>query len=263
MGTSLVDAEPTLSPPRWTGPTRLRSIQEVGVLVFLIACAAVTILTTVGIVVVLGVEAIQFFRVSGESPIGFLFGTRLEPEASPPRFGILPLIWGTMVIALGSSVIALPIGLLSAIFLSEYAPARVRSVLKPTLELLAGIPTIVYGYLALLLVTPVIMWLVRPFGLSVETFNALSACVVVGIMVIPMVSSLSEDVLSAVPRGPPRSRLCSRRHEVRGFDEDRPARRRSRVWSRRSSWRSAGQSARPWPSCWPLGQPAPVDLQSY
>jgi phosphate transport system permease protein len=201
LGTTLLDDLAAAPPPRWAGPTPFRSIREVGVMAFFFACAVVTVLTTVGIVLVLGVETFQFFRVSGESPFGFLFGTHLEPDASPPRFGILPLIWGTMVIAVGSSVIALPIGLLSAIFLSEYAPRGVRAVLKPTLELLAGIPTIVYGYLALLLVTPVIQWLVTPMGLSVETFNALSGCVVVGIMVIPMVSSLSEDVLSAVPRG--------------------------------------------------------------
>ena len=150
-------------PSLWAGPTALRSVQEVGVLIFLGLCATVTVLTTLGIVVVLGVEAVHFFGVSGESLAGFLFGTKLEPEASPPRFGILPLIWGTMVIAVGSSVIALPIGLLSAIYLSEYAHPRVRSVLKPTLELLAGIPTIVYGYLALLLVTPAIKAVVRPF----------------------------------------------------------------------------------------------------
>ncbi len=105
------------------------------------------------------------------------------------------------MVAAGSSVIALPIGLLSAIYLSEYAPRRVRAVLKPALELLAGIPTIVYGYLALLLVTPLLKQLLEPLGFRVETFNALSACIVVGVMIIPLVSSLSEDVLSAVPRG--------------------------------------------------------------
>ena len=130
-----------------------------------------------------------------------MIGTEIAPAETPPRFGILPLIWGTMVIALGSSVIALPIGLMSAIYLSEYAPRRVRAVLKPTLELLAGIPTIVYGYLAIMLVTPALKAIFEPLGVSVETFNALSACIVVGIMIIPLVSSLSEDVLSAVPRG--------------------------------------------------------------
>ena len=168
---------------------------------FLAACAAITVLTTVGIVAVLGVESFRFFRDSGVSIPGFLFGRVLEPDANPPRFGILPLIWGTTLIAVGSSVIALPIGLLSAIYLSEYASRPIRAILKPTLELLAGVPTIVYGYLALLLVTPTLKAVLVPLGFEVETFNALSACIVVGVMIIPMVSSLSEDVLSAVPRG--------------------------------------------------------------
>ena len=131
----------------------------------------------------------------------FLLGTELKPDAVPPRFGIVPLMWGTFMIAAGSSAIALPIGLLSAIYLSEYAPRTVRGFLKPILELLAGIPTIVYGYIALLLVTPVLKSLLEPLGFRVETFNALSACIVVGVMIIPLVSSLSEDVLSSVPRG--------------------------------------------------------------
>jgi phosphate transport system permease protein len=166
----------------------------------LLACAAITVLTTAGIVLVLSVESVEFFQVSGVGLGEFLFGTVLRPEGNPPRYGILPLAWGTFVIAAGSSLIALPIGLLSAIYLSEYAPRRVRAVLKPTLELLAGIPTIVYGYLALLLVTPALKSVFEPLGIRVETFNALSACIVVGVMIIPMVSSLSEDVLSAVPR---------------------------------------------------------------
>ena len=192
------------SPPlaeRWAGPSRLQAVGERVVFAMLFVCAVITVLTTVGIVVILGVETVRFFQVSGESPVAFILGTELAPEASPPRFGILPLIWGTMLIALGSSVIALPVGLLSAIYLSEYAPRPVRAVLKPTLELLAGIPTIVYGYLAILIVTPALKAVFEPLGIAVETFNALSACIVVGIMIIPLVSSLSEDVLSAVPRG--------------------------------------------------------------
>jgi len=164
-------------------------------------CAAITILTTVGIVVVLGIETFGFFRKSGVSVIDFLTGSTLRPEDTPPKFGILPLIWGTFVIAFGSSIIALPIGLLSAIYLSEYAPRKLRAVLKPALELLAGIPTIVYGYLALLLVTPFLQYVFGKMGIAVSTFNALSACIVVGVMIIPLVSSLSEDVLSAVPQG--------------------------------------------------------------
>ena len=186
---------------QWAGPSRLRALREAGVTLFLFLCAAVTVLTTAGIIVVLGVESFRFFAKSGVGVFEFLFGTELNPEGNPPRYGILPLIWGTFVIAVGSSVIALPIGLLSAIYLSEYAPKRVRAVLKPALELLAGIPSIVYGYLALLLVTPLLQRLFSPLGISVEPFNVLSACIVVGVMIVPMVSSLSEDVLSAVPRG--------------------------------------------------------------
>jgi phosphate transport system permease protein len=185
----------------WSRPSPFRRLREALVSVFLLLCAVVTVLTTAGIILVLGVETIAFFRGSHVGLGEFLLGTVLRPEGEPPRFGILPLAWGTFVIAAGSSLIALPIGLLSAIYLSEYAPRRVRAVLKPALELLAGIPTIVYGYLALLLVTPMLKAFLDPLGFRVETFNALSACIVVGVMIIPMVSSLSEDVLSAVPRG--------------------------------------------------------------
>jgi phosphate transport system permease protein len=187
-------------PALWSGPSGWRAVREALVTFALLLCAVITVLTTVGIVLVLGVETVAFFRASGVGLGEFLLGTELRPEASPPRFGILPLAWGTFVIAAGSSLLALPIGLLSAIYLSEYAPRRVRGVLKPTLELLAGIPTIVYGYLALLLVTPVLKQTFELMGFRVEQFNMLSACIVVGVMIIPMVSSLSEDVLTAVPR---------------------------------------------------------------
>lgn len=212
----------TKTPPksgRWAGPSRFRPAQDRGVLIFLILCTSVTVLTSAGILAVLGVETVRFFRASGVGILEFLTGTVMDAKADPPRYGILPLVWGTVMVALGSSLVALPIGLLSAIYLSEYAPRRVRQILKPTLELLAGVPTIVYGYLALVFVTPLlratlesraVTWLVGGIaglfgtesdGLRVETFNALSACIVVGIMIIPLVSSLSEDVLSAVPRG--------------------------------------------------------------
>jgi phosphate transport system permease protein len=201
--TTTAETTATARPPDdpWAGPSPLLALQEHAVAAFLFVCAAVTVLTTAGIVLVLGVETVRFFQAPGVSLGGFLFGTELKPDAHPPRYGVLPLAWGTFVVAAGSSLIALPIGLLSALYLSEYAPRSVRAVLKPALELLAGIPTIVYGYLALLLVTPALRAALEPLGLRVETFNALSACVVVGVMIIPMVSSLSEDVLSAVPRG--------------------------------------------------------------
>jgi phosphate transport system permease protein len=171
------------------------------VTVGLAICALITVLTTAGIVVVLGVQSLEFFDRAKLGLGDFLFGTVLKPDATPPKFGIVPLMWGTFLVAAGSSLIALPIGLLSAIYLSEYAPRSVRSVLKPALELLAGVPTIVYGYLALLLVTPMLKRLMEPLEIRVETFNALAACIVVGVMIIPLVSSLSEDVLSSVPRG--------------------------------------------------------------
>lgn len=187
----------------WVAPGRWRTAERRIAGGFLLGCALLTVLTTIGIVAVLGTETVAFFRMGEVNPWRFLVGA--EPEFDrlpiPERSGILPLIWGTLVIAAGSSIVALPIGLLSAIFLSEYSPPRLRAVLKPTLELLAGVPTIVYGYLALLLVTPVLQAVLKPIGVDVGIFNAFSACVVVGIMTVPMVSSLSEDVLSSVPRG--------------------------------------------------------------
>jgi len=185
----------------WAGHSRLSGFLEVVVGLALGLCALVSVLTTIGIVVVLSVQTVEFFMHAKIGVGDFLFGTELKPEGSPPRFGILPLVWGTFVIAFGSSCIALPLGLMSAIYLSEYAPRAVRAVLKPSLELLAGVPTIVYGYLALLLVTPALKAVFEPMGFRVEQFNALSACIVVGVMIVPLVSSLSEDMLSAVPQG--------------------------------------------------------------
>ena len=201
MSAPALDDLPATDPDHWSGPSRFQAFRESAVMAFLVACATITVLTTAGIVIVLGSEAVHFFQVSRVTPWAFLTGTQIRPNAVPHEYGILALAWGTAVIAVGSSVIALPIGLLSAIYLSEYAPRWLRAVLKPTLELLAGIPTIVYGYFALLLVTPMIRAVLSPLGVRVEAYNALSACIVVGIMIIPMVSSLSEDVLSAVPRG--------------------------------------------------------------
>ncbi len=235
--------------PNWAGPSPFLAIQEAAVTVFLFFCAVVTVLTTAGIILVLGVETVAFFRTSGIGVTDFLFGRVLRPDADPPLYGVLPLAWGTFVVAAGSSLIALPIGLLSAIYLSEYAPRGVRAVLKPALELLAGIPTIVYGYLALLLVTPALKAIFEPRGVRVETYNALSACIVVGVMIIPMVSSLSEDVLSAVPRSLREAAyaLGATKFEV-STRVVLPAGNLSRS-SPRSSWPSAGRLARRWPWC--------------
>ena len=191
----------SLDNAHWKAPGRLLHVQERLVHLILALFAVITVLTTVGILVVLGTETIAFFQKANTTPFEFLTNRKLEPEAVPPRFGILPLIWGTMVVTCGSCLIALPIGLASAIYLSEYASGRTRSILKPALEILAGVPTIVYGYLALLLVTPMLRYLLDFVGIKVDTYNAASAAIVVGVMIIPMVSSLSEDVLRAVPQG--------------------------------------------------------------
>lgn len=156
--------------------------------------ALISILTTVGIVLILITESSNFFR---EIPLfDYLFGTKWTPLFADPQFGVLPLITGTMMVTVIGSVVAIPVGLGSAIYLSEYAPDRVRNILKPILEILAGIPTIVYGFFALTFVTPILQKLIP----QTEVFNVLSAGLVVGIMIIPMICSLSEDAMTAVPK---------------------------------------------------------------
>jgi len=160
----------------------------------LFTCGLVSVLTTIGIVVVLVTESAGFFR---QVPlVDFLTGTQWSPLYTDQQFGILPLLNGTLMIAVGAMVLALPIGLTSAIYLSEYASKRVRGIVKPLLEILAGIPTVVYGYFALVFITPVL----RAVFPGAGVYNAASGAIVVGIMIIPMVASLSEDALSAVPR---------------------------------------------------------------
>jgi phosphate transport system permease protein len=160
----------------------------------LFTCALISILTTVGIVVVLVVEAAEFFREV--SVWEFLTSTRWSPLLEPQHFGILPLFCGTMLVTIGAAFVALPIGLATAIYLSEYASRSVREVVKPVLEVLAGIPSVVFGYLAIVMFSPLIrQW----FGTN-SLFSAASASIVVGFMILPMVVSLSEDVLRSVPR---------------------------------------------------------------
>ena len=174
---------------------RSRKLGEGTIQGLLLLCALVSILTTVGIVVTLLIETVNFFR---QVPIlDFITGTSWTPNFVPQNFGVLPLIGGTLLVALGASIVALPIGLATAIFLSEYAPDRLRRILKPALEVLAGIPTVVYGYFALTFITPNIVRFVNP---DASIFNVASAALVIGIMIIPMVSSLSEDAMVAVPR---------------------------------------------------------------
>lgn len=160
----------------------------------LMMCAAVSILTTVGIVAVLLVETVDFF--SEVSIVEFFTDTQWTPLFNEKHFGILTLLSGSFLITLGACFVALPFGLMTAIYLSEYAQDRVRRVIKPILEVLAGVPTIVYGYFALTFVTPIIREIFPQAGV----FNALSASIVVGIMILPMVASLSEDAMVAVPR---------------------------------------------------------------
>jgi phosphate transport system permease protein len=180
---------------KWT----VNGLKEQCIHLLLFLCALVSVLTTLGIIGILLDETALFFR---EVPVPqFLFGTTWQPVLN--AYGLLPLLWGTFLIAGIAALIGLPTGLLAALYLSEYASPQHRAVLKPILEVLAGIPSIVFGYFGLVFVTP---YLIKPLfqsllGFDVAVLNALSAGIVVGIMIIPMVSSLSEDVLRSVPRG--------------------------------------------------------------
>ncbi|MBT8478528.1 MAG: phosphate ABC transporter permease subunit PstC [Gemmatimonadetes bacterium] len=172
---------------------RTRNVKEQVIGAFLFLCAAVSTLVTVGIVGVLLTETISFFRVV--SPVDFFTGTQWTPLFQDAQFGVLPLLSGSFLVAAGAALVALPLGLMSAIFLSEYSSPRLRGLLKPLLEILAGIPTVVYGYFALTFITP----LLRSVFPETDVFNAASAALVVGIMIVPTVSSLSDDALRAVP----------------------------------------------------------------
>lgn len=172
--------------------SRRTSERIVGVVLFI--CGALSILTTVGIVAVLVEQAVEFFL--DVSVIDFLTGTEWTALFRNPRFGVLPLVGATLLISALAMVVAIPLGLMAAIYLSEYAPGRVRAFLKPSLELLAGVPTIVYGYFALTFITPSIL---KPLLPATNVYNALSAAIAVGIMVLPMVASLSEDAMRSVP----------------------------------------------------------------
>jgi phosphate transport system permease protein len=161
----------------------------------LFLCAAISVLVTGGIIAVLLFETLAFLR---EVPIiEFLTGTEWTPLFSEKHFGVLPLVVGTTLVSAIAMIVALPAGLLAAIYLSEYAPPRLRRVVKPLLEVLAGVPTVVYGYFALLFVTP----LLQQFFPTLSGFNALGPGIVMGIMILPLVSSLSEDALHSVPNG--------------------------------------------------------------
>jgi phosphate transport system permease protein len=164
----------------------------------LAACAFLSVLTTIAIVLSLIEPTIEFFQ--DVDVWEFLSGTDWAPLFEPPRFGVLPIVVGTLMTTVCALAIALPFGLGTAVFLNEYAHPRVRSIVKPTIEVLAGIPTVVYGYFAVKFISPYVqdLW---PIGDTPGVFNALSAGLVMGIMILPTVASLSEDALAAVPRG--------------------------------------------------------------
>lgn len=185
---------------------------------WLFACALLSVITTAAIIFILAKESFVFFTkpletssaAGGEaarvSIIEFLTGTRWTPVLKPQSFGVLPLICGTLLVTFGSALISIPLGLGSAIYLSEYASERFRSYMKPILEILAGVPTVIYGYFALTFITPAMQkvfdpMLVAMFGPAggVQVFNAASAAIVVGIMTLPMVTSLCDDSFRAVP----------------------------------------------------------------
>jgi phosphate transport system permease protein len=175
--------------------TGSRRLQEWLIERALLLCATLSVFTTAGIIIVLAIETVGF--LSEVSIVEFLTGTEWTPLFANRRFGVLPLVAGTVLVSTIAMAVALPMGLLSAIYLSEYAPAQLRRVVKPILEVLAGVPTVVYGYFALMFVTP----LLQQFIPGLAGFNALSPGIVMGIMILPLVSSLSEDAMRAVPSG--------------------------------------------------------------
>lgn len=177
---------------------RARNQFEKICLYLLIACSVVAVLTTVGIFASVALESLRFF--SEVNPLHFLFGTQWSPTGEPPHFGFIPLLVGTLLITAIAIMVAAPLGLFSAIYMAEYANAHMRSILKPLLELLAGIPTVVLGFFAALTVAPFIRNSGESFGLVVASESALAAGLVMGMMIVPLISSLSDDIINAVPQ---------------------------------------------------------------
>jgi phosphate transport system permease protein len=174
---------------------RRRRPGEVLIRAFLLVCGVISIAVTVGILYELGKESLLFFQGEEVSLLGFFSETIWQPQAG--SFGIWPLVLGTLLLSLIAMLVAVPLGLASAIYLSEYASQRVRGFFKPVLEVLVGIPTVVYGFFALYFMTPILRSI---FGSStVGFFNVASAGIVVGILIVPLISSLAEDALTAVP----------------------------------------------------------------
>lgn len=182
---------------------RARNKVEKAINVGLILCSGVAILTTIGIVLSMLTEALHFFKFV--SPTDFFFGTEWNPGFSTTgnaegSYGILPLLWGTLMVSGIALLVAVPIGLMIAIYLAEYASQRLRSWAKPIIEVLAGIPTIVYGVFALMIIGPFFKMLGESVGININATSALTAGFVMGIMIIPFVSSLSDDIITQVPR---------------------------------------------------------------
>ncbi len=179
---------------------RARNASETFVLGLLIGSSLIAILTTAGIVASLLVETLHFFRLYPARD--FFFSTVWSPQfRGGSALGLWPLLWGTLYVSLIALLVAVPVGLMSAIYLSEYAPARARAWIKPAIELLAGIPTIVYGLFALATVGPLLRdWFAQPLGLGSSSSSVMTAGLVMGIMIIPFVSSLSDDIINAVPQ---------------------------------------------------------------
>jgi phosphate transport system permease protein len=184
--------------PRITATFRARNRFESLVKIVLIASSAVAIFTTIGIVFSVLLETLAFFKEV--SPIEFLFGTHWAPTSTPASFGFIPLLVGTLLITFIAILVAGPLGLLSAIYMAEYASRGVRGVLKPLLEILAGVPTVVLGFFAALTVAPLIRHTGEGFGLAVASESALAAGLVMGMMIVPLISSLADDIINSVPQ---------------------------------------------------------------
>lgn len=182
---------------------RARNHVEIAIKILMAMCSGVAILTTLGIVMSMLGEAMRFFHFI--SPADFFFGTTWNPGFSSTgeshgEYGLLPLLWGTLMVSIIAMLVAVPVGLMAAIYMAEYASPRVRAVAKPILEILAGIPTIVYGVFAIMVVGPALSVMGEMVGLHINSTSALTAGLVMGIMIIPFVSSLSDDIIVQVPR---------------------------------------------------------------
>jgi phosphate transport system permease protein len=189
---------PAFSKPRLEAPSPRYG--EKLIIASLAACAAISVITTTAIVISLLVPSVEFF---GEIPIkDFLFGTDWGPTFEPPTFGVLPIVVGTLSITLWSLLFAVPIGIASALYLSEYASRRTRKIFKPVLEVLAGVPTVAFGFFALVWITPQLQKIWPGFlGDGPGIFSALAGGLAIGLLIVPVIATVSEDAMNAVPNG--------------------------------------------------------------